>query len=112
MKKSDTKSFFPQNEVKVLGSAVRGGDKGVQENGQRVEMKSTKEEPNLSRKRVSAVLVKREPATSVFRLFGNNCAQFKPWAESNLTVKHTPLAQYCRLIKVRSYCSDKLFYRT
>lgn len=34
--------MFPQNEVKVWGSAVRG----VQENGQRVEMKNAKEEPN------------------------------------------------------------------
>lgn len=99
--------MFPQNEVKVWGSTARGG--GVQENGQRVEMKNAKEEPNLSRKRVSAVLAKSELAASVFHLFRNNSAQLKPWAESNLTVEHTPLAQYCRLIKVCSYCSDKLY---
>lgn len=58
------------------------------------------------------MLVKSEPATSSFHLFGNNSAQVKPRAESDLIVKHTPLVQYCQLITVCSYCSDKLFYCT
>lgn len=58
------------------------------------------------------MLVTSEPAASVFHLFGNNSAQFKPRAELNLIVKHTPLEQYCQLITVCSYCSDKLFYCT
>lgn len=92
--------MFPQNEVEVWDSAVRVRGVGAR--------KWYKEEPNL----VSAMLVESEPAASVFHLFGNSSAQFKPRAESNLTVKHTPLAQYCRLIKVCSSCSDKFFYCT